>query len=184
MVLVDGYVYFIRAQRLVLQVLSSFYRKLIGTPYQPMVVYKVIKFKTVPDDNEIDVTNTFLNGERIALSADEVLEFRVQWLGRKYRFVSTNANTYPSVSHCMSDPRMDQMIVKAVLLNATEGLYEDVLERVKKFNGPAYDRFGESIRMKWMFIHDDLEPSTKLMVITRTGNIFSFGPNDVFDLKK
>jgi hypothetical protein len=120
----------------------------------------------------------------ITVAEDEILEFRLQWLGRKYRFVSAKPNAYPSVSHCMKAPSLDQLIVKAVLINASEGVFEDVLKRVNKFNGPCYDRFGETIKVNQMFAHDDLDAASKLMVITRTGDMFAFEPTDVFDLKK
>ena len=182
-ILFDTYLTLAQAKRFAVKLFVSIYRKLIDTPYQPLAVYKVMRY-AIDTDNETDVTEDFLGGKCIAPPNGEVNEFRIQWLGRKYRFVTDLPNNYPSVSHCMNVPQLDQMAVKAVLLNPVEGLHEDVLDRVHKFNGPCFDRFGLKFSMRRMFIHDELDEATKLMVITRYGDIFSFGPDDVFDLKK
>ena len=165
--------------------MNSIYKKTIGTPLQPLIVYKVVRYEKNYSDvpEETDVTELYLNGKPLH-KENTFIEFRIEWLSKKYRFVSNEDDVYPSVNHCIQKPKNENLIVSATLFNSVDSVYEDVLDRVQKFNGPCYDGFRVKVLMKQMFMNDDIHQHMKLMVITRNGKSHLFGMEDEFDLNK
>lgn len=170
-------------KRVLQSILGSLYKRTVGIPLQPLHVYKVVRYNE-DEDTETDETIRFLNGRPIILPKNEYLEFRVQWLNKKYRYLTSEMFDYPCISNCVKAPQFHQMAIQATLFNHKDGLYEDVLDRIRKFQGPCYDQFDRTIVMKQMFMNDDLDEDMKLMVVTRCGEIHTYGIKDAFDLKK
>ena len=180
----QAYLFFQSKVNFIKNFIKSIYTRLIGSPFQPLNVYKVIRYALDSEDAK-DVTDVFLSGCVIPYAVNEYLEFRVTWLHAKYRYiVSTDQPEYPCFIHFVSNDVKKRWIVKAVLMNPTENICEDVISRVSKFNGPNQDTFQKKILVNQMFKNDEMLPDMKLMVITMNGNLLSFDSSDSFDLSK
>eukprot|EP00976_Prorocentrum_cordatum_P013320 265988-Prorocentrum_minimum.AAC.6 len=176
-------------------------QRVMTTP-NPMQVYKVIKYHIrypensgegdEGDDEEEDVTATYLRGEALCCEAAPAaaaaaaaaaarvdksyswVEYRCMWRGRfKYRYVVPEVPEDPRTgtrSPCydmfVSSQLQTRVILLATLCNERTKHVEDVTRRVKKFAGPRQDFFETSgMRMGWMFVHDDLEEDTELQLL-------------------
>ena len=163
-------------------ILSSIMNRLTS-PFQPLNVYKVMKYSLEADESE-DSTHLFLNGCVIPFSDVEYLEFRVKWLNTKYRFiVSANQPNYPSFVY-FSKLKKSIWILKALLINPDDNVSEDVLARVLKFYGPNLNTFDNlALTVDQMFKTDELKDTMRLMILTSLGDVLTFQPCDVFNLK-
>jgi hypothetical protein len=176
----ETYIQMLSMYQFVTGIFSSILTRLTS-PFQPLNVYKVIKYSI--NDSE-DKTDLFLNGCIIPFSETEYLEFRVKWLKTKYRFiVSASQPNYPSFVH-FTKLKKSIWIIKAILINPDDNVSEDVLTRVLKFYGPNLNTFDNlTLTVDQMFKTDELKDTMRLMILTSLGDVLTFQPCDVFNLK-
>ena len=176
------YIYVLSKYYFAKALFSSIYTRLTF-PYQPLNVYKVIRYSSSENESE-DVTDIFLKGCIIPYSETEYLEFRVKWLKTKYRFiVSSKQPNYPSFVNFTSAKKLN-WIIKASLINPEDDICEDVLARVLKFYGPNHNVFDNNISIDQMFKGDELRETMRLVIMTSGGDVLIFGSREMFDLKK
>lgn len=155
--------------------------KRLFSHHQPLDVYRVMKYDS-QTDAEIDLTTTYLQGEPLRYEQNEYLEFRIRWKSETYRYIVDSRNSnFPSYREFAVRPRL--MIVKAVLMNTDELVYEDVTDRVRKFLGPASPPFfGRSLTCAQLFRNDDLTDKHTLMIIDSNGEMHMSVKDEIIDL--
>lgn len=126
-------------------------------PIQPLRIYKILKINN--DSHDIyDLTNSYIHGEmQLDLYENERVEYRFMWMNRKNRMITTNPYHAPSIIDMTQKQTVSLYIIKAILLNETDNICENVLERVLKYAGPHHDFYDEEVKMEWLFENDDLE---------------------------
>jgi hypothetical protein len=150
------------------------------SPRQPLDVYRVMKYNTRLD-NETDYTVKYLRGEPLDYNDDEYLEFRIQWKTDTYRYVvDRNHPSYPTYVDFSVRGRLQ--IVKAVLINKPEMLFDDVTDRVRKFHGPSVPFFGRRLTCSHLFRNDDVKEGYTICIVNADGEMFQFDYDDIIDL--
>jgi hypothetical protein len=147
---------------------------------QPLDVYRVMKYNKQVDE-ETDLTIKYLKGEPLDYNEDEYLEFRIQWKTDTYRYVVDHKHpTYPTYMDFAVRSRLQ--IMKAVLINKPEMLFDDVTDRVRKFHGPSKPFFGRQLTCSQLFMNDDLKEGYTLCIVGANGDMFQFNHDDIIDL--
>lgn len=152
-------------------------------PFVRMRVYKVIKYDKEVTDKSEDVTSTYCSGNIPRISDDEYLEYRVMFKDFQYRVISTNdAPKDPSMAmfqRRIRSPLLYPKIVSATLRNKQTKIETDVYDRLMKYAGPNQDFFGSTLKMKWLFVNDDLDCIDSHLVI-----LFTNSQTKVFELNE
>lgn len=151
------------------------------TPSVPFRLYKIIHYC---DRNNVqnDVTKMYHKGEQTYLETEDWIEYRLYYFDKQYRVLSSCFNRIdPSMTtfkkNKIRDPVREPYVIYASL--EYKDHLEDVYDRVEKYLGPCKDFFGQSVKMKWMFVNDDLEDENILHLLLSDGTTLSYTRNDM-----
>ena len=175
-----GYFLMLRFRNFIETFVTSLTKRLFSSR-QPLDIYRVMKYDSC-SDAETDLTTTYLRGEPLRYTDTEYLEFRIQWKAETFRYiVNADHPDYPNYRDFAVKPQLQ--IVKAMLINSTDAIYEDVTDRVRKFTGPSTPAFfGRQLTCAHLFRNDDLTEDHTLCIVHKLGPLFRFKQFEVIDL--